>query len=59
MRRRDAREAALPYVAKPLDEIKLGVQRLAVILPIEDQNRDMGLETDKEVTDNIGIDDNE
>ena len=37
-RRRNAREASLPYVQKPLDEMNLGVQRLAVICPIEEQS---------------------
>ena len=37
MRMREQREAALPYVAKPLVELELGVQRLAVIYPIEEQ----------------------
>ena len=37
MRRKDAREAALPYVPKQLDEITLGVQRIAVICPVEEQ----------------------
>ena len=30
----------LPYVPKPLQELKLGVQRIAVIYPIEEQNQD-------------------
>ena len=33
----DSREAVLPYVPKVLDEVTLGVQRVAVILPVEDQ----------------------
>ena len=37
MRRKDVREAALPYVPKQLDEITLGVQRIAVICPVEEQ----------------------
>ena len=31
----------LPYVGKPLQEHKLGVQRIAVICPIEEQNADI------------------
>ena len=37
LRRRDQREDARSYVAKPLDEIEIGVQRLAVICPAEEQ----------------------
>ena len=37
LRKRDRREASFPYKVKPLDEITLGVQRLAVILPVEEQ----------------------
>ena len=37
LRKRDSREAAMPYVPKPLEEIVLGVQRLAVICPLEEQ----------------------
>ena len=37
MRQRDKREPALPYVYKPLQELTLGVQRIAVIFPIEEQ----------------------
>ena len=37
MRRRDQRENSLPYVAKPLDQITLGVQRIAVVFPVEEQ----------------------
>ena len=37
MRRVDRRESALPYVPKPLEQIRLGVQRICVICPIEDQ----------------------
>ena len=36
-RRGDSWEAVLPYVPKVLDEVTLGVQRVAVILPVEDQ----------------------
>ena len=41
MRRSDVREPTLPYVPKALDEIKLGVQRVAVICPVEEQNVDV------------------
>ena len=37
MRKVDKREKLLPYVSKPLAEIKLGVQRVAVIWPVEEQ----------------------
>jgi len=37
MRRRDRREAGLPYQPKPLEKLKLGVQRLAVVCPAEVQ----------------------
>ena len=36
-RKRNVPEPILPYVAKPLEELTLGVQRLAVISPIEEQ----------------------
>ena len=28
---------SLPYVAKPLEEVILGIQRIAVICPVEEQ----------------------
>ena len=37
MRKTDKREKLLPYVPKPLVEVKLGVQRVAVICPVEEQ----------------------
>ena len=37
LRRGDSREAVLPYIPRALDEVTLGVQRVAVILPVEDQ----------------------
>ena len=37
MRRRDKRETGLPYQPRPLEKLKLGVQRLAVICPVEVQ----------------------
>ena len=40
LRRRDKREAILPYRPKPLDEMTLGVQRIVVICPVEDQVED-------------------
>ena len=36
-RRRSVREATLPYSSKPLDEMELGVQRLVVVSPVEEQ----------------------
>ena len=41
MRRRDRREASLPYIAKQLDEMTLGVQRIAVVFPVEEQGNDV------------------
>ena len=38
VRRSDLRERSLPYVAKPLEKMKIGIQRLAVLYPVEDQN---------------------
>ena len=38
MRRTDKREKLLPYQPKPLVEVKLGVQRVAVICPVEEQS---------------------
>ena len=37
MRRTDSREPALPYRPKQLEEFRLGIQRLAVICPVEEQ----------------------
>ena len=37
MRRMDKREPSLPYKSVPLTEIKLGVQRVAVICPVDEQ----------------------
>ena len=37
MRKIDKREKLLPYVPKPLAEIRLGIQRIAVIWPVEEQ----------------------
>ena len=37
MKKTDKREKALPYVPRALEEIKLGVQRIAVICPVEEQ----------------------
>ena len=45
-RRKDVREPALPYVVKPLQEIQIGVQRIAVILPVEDQMVDVETTSD-------------
>ena len=36
-RKTGAREKMLPYVSKALEEIKLGVQRVCVICPVEEQ----------------------
>ena len=37
MRPKNAREDVLPYVPKALEEITVGVQRIAVIFPVEEQ----------------------
>ena len=37
LRKRDSRETSLPYVGKPLEEVILGIQRIAVICPVEEQ----------------------
>ena len=47
-RKRNARETLLPYVSKPLEEMKLGVQRLAVLCPVEEQ---LGQSFEQEVDD--------
>ena len=45
MRQRDRRETSLPYIPRPLQELTIGVQRLAVICPIEEQvDTDDGLD---------------
>ena len=36
-RGKDKAEKPMPYIPKPLQEYRLGVQRLAVICPIEEQ----------------------
>ena len=50
MRKVDKREKLLPYVPKPLSEIRLGIQRIAVIWPVEEQvpsdNRVLARESD-------------
>ena len=37
IRGKDRSAGTMPYVPKPLDEISVGVQRVAVIAPVEDQ----------------------
>ena len=44
MRPRHVREPSLPYKAKPLSEFAVGVQRLVVILPKEEQEMNEALE---------------
>ena len=46
LRKSDKREKLLPYVSKPLVEMKLGVQRVAVIGPVEEQTG-LSEQTDK------------
>ena len=41
-RKKDAREPLLPYVSKALEEVELGVQRVCVICPIEEQGVQTG-----------------
>ena len=43
LRRQDRRETALPYVPKALEEVTLGVQRVCVVLPVEEQIGDLGI----------------
>ena len=49
MRKTDKREKMLPYVLKALVEIKLGVQRIAVICPVEEQ-----VDSDNRVQEEVG-----
>ena len=49
MRKTDKREKMLPYVPKALVEIKLGVQRIAVICPVEEQ-----VDSDNRVQEEVG-----
>ena len=49
MRHRDKREPGLPYVSRPLQELKIGVQRIAVICPYEDQQREENVSEVQEV----------
>ena len=37
LRGKDRSAGTMPYVPKPLEEIALGIQRVAVIVPIEEQ----------------------
>ena len=52
-RRKDAREPSLPYVSKALEEITLGIQRVAVICPSEDQVMDTGADVEIEGRDAV------
>ena len=36
-KKRDVREPTLPYIPKVLQELELGIQRIAVVCPVEDQ----------------------
>ena len=45
-RGKDKSSTTLPYIPKPLNELTLGVQRLAVICPIEEQTGNSGGEVD-------------
>ena len=56
MRRRDSRENALPYVHRPLEEIKLGVQRLVVVCPKEEQQLEVEEDGIRETRDEDNID---
>ena len=42
LRRQDQREKPLPYSPKALEEHTLGVQRVCVVLPVEEQIGDLG-----------------
>ena len=37
MRPRDRRESSLPYTPKPLEKLTVGVQRVVVVYPVEQQ----------------------
>ena len=45
-RGKDKSSTTLPYIPKPLNDLTLGVQRLAVICPIEEQTGNSGGEVD-------------
>ena len=53
MGRKDRDKTAV-YVSKPLDELRIGVQRIAVIYPIEEQ--DLGAEDSRLATNNQDLD---
>ena len=40
MPRKDKNAGILPYVPKPLEEYTLGIQRIVVLCPVEEQNLD-------------------
>ena len=42
-RKRDAREDSLVYKSKPLTEEKMAVQRLSLLVPVEEQNMEVNL----------------
>ena len=54
-RRRSVREATLPYVPKPLDEMELGVQRLVVVSPVEEQKLEKSEEHTAGDSSEVGI----
>ena len=49
-RKTNAREPLLPYVSKMLEEVMVGVQRVCVICPVEEQALGGGEENGAEVT---------
>ena len=49
-RRTDSREKVLPYIPKVLDEVTVGVQRVCVICPVEEQGLGGSEENGAEVT---------
>ena len=48
------RDKPLTYVPRPLDELTIGIQRIAVICPVEEQNEVMG-DVDNGVTVDNGV----
>ena len=42
-RKRDAREDSMVYKSKPLTEEKMAVQRLSLLVPVEEQNMEVNL----------------
>ena len=50
-KKKDVREPALPYVPRALQELQLGIQRIAIVSPIEDQVGNATTVENEKVTD--------